>query len=102
MLQAEVVLPKVIGSRMVLQRESEAAIWGWAERGETVTITCSWTEEPLSVKADVDGNWSAKLATGKAGGPHSITLSASNTITLEDVLFGEVWLDSGQSNARYA
>ena len=97
-LQAEISLPKVIGSGMVLQRETEAAIWGWAEPGETLTITCSWAKNPVSVKADADGNWSVKLATGPAGGPHTITLTASNTITLEDVLFGEVWLDSGQSN----
>ena len=97
-LHAEVTLPKVIGSGMVLQRESQVAIWGTADPGEAVTITCSWNNTPVHVKTDGKGNWSTKLVTGEAGGPHTITLSASNTITLDDVLFGEVWLDSGQSN----
>lgn len=97
-LHAEITLPKVIGSGMVLQRESEVAIWGSADPGETVIISCSWIKKNLRVKTDTDGDWLAKLKTGEAGGPHTITLSASNTITLEDVLFGEVWLDSGQSN----
>jgi sialate O-acetylesterase len=97
-LQAEITLPKIIGSGMVLQRESQAAIWGSADPGESVTITCSWIKTPISVKADTDGNWLAKLKTGQAGGPHTIKLTASSAITLEDVLFGEVWLDSGQSN----
>ncbi len=97
-LDAAITLPKVIGSGMVLQRESQAAIWGAADPGEAVTISCSWMKKPIAVKADADGDWSAKLKTGQAGGPHTITLTSSNTITLEDVLFGEVWLDSGQSN----
>ena len=96
--RAEVSLPKFFGSEMVLQREREAAIWGWAEPGEAVTIQCSWIKKAVSVKADDKGDWSAKIMTGKAGGPHTITVSASNILKLEDVLFGEVWLDSGQSN----
>lgn len=97
-LHAEISLPKVIGSGMVLQRESKVALWGNADPGEAVTITCSWKKSPVRVTTDTEGKWSTKLLTGEAGGPHTITLSASNTITLDDVLFGEVWLDSGQSN----
>ncbi|PQJ28351.1 sialate O-acetylesterase [Rubritalea profundi] len=97
-LHAEIILPKVIGSGMVLQRESQAAIWGSADPGEAITISCSWLNKPINVKAGADGNWLAKLKTGQAGGPHTIKLTSSNSIELEDVLFGEVWLDSGQSN----
>lgn len=97
-LHAEITLPKIIGSGMVLQREAEVAIWGTADPGELIAITCSWNKTPVTIKTDSEGNWSTKLVTGEAGGPHTITLSASNKITLEDVLFGEVWLDSGQSN----
>lgn len=97
-LHAEVTLPKFFGSEMVLQRETDAAIWGWAEPDEAVTITSSWHKTPVSIKADAEGRWFAKLPTGKAGGPHTITIEAANRITLKDVLFGEVWLDSGQSN----
>ncbi len=96
--RADVTLPRVFSSEMVLQRETQAAIWGWADPAEAVTIKCSWAKAPIRLKADAEGKWSARLPTGKAGGPHSITISASNTITLEDVLFGEVWLCSGQSN----
>jgi sialate O-acetylesterase len=97
-LHAEISLPQVMGSGMVLQRETDAAIWGWADPGEALMITCSWTKKTISVKANADGGWSTTLMTGQAGGPHTITLAASNTIKLDDVLFGEVWLDSGQSN----
>ncbi|MBT8037782.1 MAG: sialate O-acetylesterase [Verrucomicrobiae bacterium] len=97
-LQAEITLPKLIGSGMVLQRESEVPIWGLADPGEDISITCSWIKKTISIKANADGEWTVNLTTGQAGGPHSITLVASHTVTLEDVLFGEVWLGSGQSN----
>ena len=97
-LHAEVTLHRLFGSGMVLQRETEVAIWGWAEPGEQVSLTCSWNNTPISIKADVKGDWSAKLKTEKAGGPHTIDVAGSNKITLNDVLFGEVWLASGQSN----
>ena len=58
-LDAAITLPKVIGSGMVLQRESQAAVWGAADPGEAVTISCSWMEKPITVKADADGDWSA-------------------------------------------
>jgi sialate O-acetylesterase len=97
-LHADISLPKIIGSGMVLQRETDTAIWGWADPGEALSITCSWLKKTINVKANADGDWSTMLTTGQAGGPHTITLASSNTIKLEDILFGEVWLDSGQSN----
>ena len=94
----EVRLPKVIGSNMVLQQESEIAIWGWADAGEAVTVTCDWLDRRFVTEADDAGKWTVSLKTRKAGGPHTLNISASNRITLDNILFGEVWLASGQSN----
>ena len=95
---AEVRLPKILGSKMVLQRESKVKIWGWANAGEVVAVDCDWRDEPSSVKADAAGNWQVSIETGKAGGPHVMTISGQNEVKLEDILFGEVWIGSGQSN----
>ncbi len=95
---AEVKLPRILGSGMVLQRESEVAIWGWADAGENVTVAGDWLNESASATADLHGRWRLRIRTGAAGGPHTITISGENSLTLDDVLFGEVWIGSGQSN----
>lgn len=95
---AEVRLPKILNSKMVLQRESTVKIWGWAEPDEVVTVTCDWLGTVWSVKADADGKWLIRIKTAEAGGPHVMTIAGENTIKLEDILFGEVWIGSGQSN----
>ena len=96
--EATVRLPKILGSHMVLQRESEVTIWGWAEPGEKVEVRGEWLETATAVIADADGKWQTKLKTGAAGGPHSLTIVGENRIELTDILFGEVWIASGQSN----
>ncbi len=93
---AAVTLPSVLGSHMVLQREMPVPVWGWAEPGEKVTVTFAGHE--ASTKADATGAWMVKLPAMKAGGPHEMTVRGANTITLTDILVGEVWLCSGQSN----
>ncbi len=95
---ADIRLPRILGSGMVLQRETDVAIWGWAAAGEEVTVTGDWLEEPARIVADLHGNWRLRIETGKAGGPHNITISGATTIRLDDILFGEVWIGSGQSN----
>ncbi len=95
---AAVRLPKVLGSHMVLQRNSPVKIWGWADAGETVRVTGDWLDAAASTQADADGHWQVSLQTAAAGGPHVITVTGENTITLDDVLLGEVWVASGQSN----
>lgn len=97
--QAAVKLPKVFGDSMVLQRNSDVAVWGWADKGEAVKITLAGAT--AEVKAGEDGKWLAKIKTGDAGGPHEMTIAGSNTITIKDVLVGEVWLCSGQSNMEW-
>ncbi len=95
---ADVHLPKILGSNMVLQRETDVTLWGWADAGEEVAVACSWLDRISRVKPDAKGLWQVDIPTGKAGGPHTVTVSAGNRITLDNILFGEVWIGSGQSN----
>lgn len=84
---------------MVLQQNSKATLWGWADPSERFTIACSWKTTLDSVTAFNSGKWQAKISTPKAGGPFTIAIKGRvNTIVLENILIGEVWLCSGQSN----
>ncbi len=96
----EVTLPAIIGSHMVLQSDHDLPIWGWASPGEEVTVTIGGQEE--KTQTDSDGNWNVVLKPIKTGGPHSMTISGKNTIKLEDILIGEVWVCSGQSNMEWS
>jgi sialate O-acetylesterase len=97
---AEVRVPSVIGSHMVLQRDEAVPIWGWAEAGEAVTV--EFHGKKVSAKADKDGRWEVKLPASKANSKGAkLTIKGSNEIVLEDVLVGEVWLCSGQSNMEW-
>lgn len=95
---AKVSLPGVFSSHMVLQRDSKVLIWGWADPNEEVTVTASWGTETPSTKTDNQANWAIEIKTPGAGGPYTITIKGHNEIVLNDVLTGEVWLCSGQSN----
>ena len=88
---------------MVLQRETRAAIWGAARPGEAVSIETSWDGAWTVARADAEGLWSAELVTPRAGGPHRIEVKSDSkeSVTLEDVLVGEVWVCSGQSNMEW-
>lgn len=96
--QAAVTLPPVIDSHMVLQHGQSVPVWGTAASGEEVTV--KFRDQVKSTKAGADGKWSVKLDALKVGGPDVMTVSGSNTITLDDVLVGEVWVGSGQSNMQ--
>ena len=98
MASAKVVLPKMFSDGMVLQREAQANLWGTARKSATVTITTSWDKKKYLSKTDGNGQWRQSITTPKAGGPYAITLSDGETITLSDILIGEVWVCSGQSN----
>jgi len=94
---AAVTLPKVIGSHMVLQRDRPLPIWGWADPGEEVVVKLD--EATVSTKADAQGNWKVVLPAVTADGKaHHMTVSGTNEIELENILIGDVWLGSGQSN----
>lgn len=98
-LRADVKLPHVFGSHMVLQQSQELPVWGWADPGETVKVTLGG--HSVSTQADANGKWTVKLPAMKAGGPHEVTVAGKNSITLSDVLIGEVWVCSGQSNMEF-
>ncbi len=93
---AEVRLPHIFGDHMVLQRDAPLPVWGWADPGEEVSVTLG--QETQRAKADPGGAWRVTLAPKPAGGPHELRVEGRNRITLRDVLVGEVWLCSGQSN----
>ncbi len=95
-VRADVKLPAIFGDHMVLQRDTVVPVWGTASPGEEVTV--SLAGQTASAKAGADGKWSVKLTKLSAAGPHTLTVKGKNTVTLSDVLVGEVWLGSGQSN----
>jgi len=99
-VSAEIILPKVITNNMVLQREKTVAIWGKADVNEKVTV--KFEGQIKTVVADSSGNWEVKLNPMSASAvPRKMIISGSNTITLDNILVGEVWLCSGQSNMEY-
>lgn len=100
---AEVRLPRVFSNNMVIQRDMPAPIWGWASPNQAVTITVLRQDVESKIdtyiaKADEKGNWRTTLKATPVGGPYKIEVSGENTVVLTDILFGEVWVCSGQSN----
>lgn len=102
LLKAEVRLPAILGSHMVLQQNSETKLWGWCSPGEAIKVTVAWDTTVYKTTGTGNAKWSITLKTPKAGGPYSIVINGSNKIVLEDVLIGEVWLCSGQSNMEWS
>ena len=110
-LNARITLPSFFSDGMVLQQQTECNIWGKSEAGKSVVVMTSWDKKSYSAMVDQDGNFSVKVKTPQAGGPYDITFalgtSASNSkhasglaygCTLHNILIGEVWICSGQSN----
>jgi sialate O-acetylesterase len=95
---ASVRLPAVIASHMVLQRQTEVPLWGHATARHRVVITTSWDQHHYMVTADGEGAFHASVRTPAAGGPYRITFDDGSPLTLTDILIGEVWVCSGQSN----
>lgn len=98
-LRADVKLPAIIGDNMVLQADKPLPVWGWASPGEKVTV--SLLGENKEVTAGQDGKWMVKLEAKKAGGPVEMNITGKNKLTLKNILIGEVWVCSGQSNMGY-
>src|SRR5580698_4513693 len=88
--RAEVRLPKVFSSHMVLQREMPLVIWGWAQPNETVTVTLA--SATAQAQANERGEWRVVLPAMKAGGPFTLKVTGSSTVEFDDVMIGEVWL----------
>lgn len=103
---AEVKLPSIFGNNMVMQRDMPVPIWGWAVEGEEITVSLSLQDNAEviytdTVKADAKGNWQVTLPTTPVSGPYTINVVGSSTVEFTDVLFGEVWVCSGQSNMAW-
>jgi sialate O-acetylesterase len=98
-LQAQVRPAGIFGDHMVLQRNKPIPVWGTASPGERITV--SLAGQSVRTKASKAGDWSVTLPAMKEGGPYSLTLAGKDTVTLADVLLGEVWLCSGQSNMEW-
>lgn len=96
--QAKITMPKFFGDNMVLQQQTECNLWGSADANKTVSISTSWNGKTYKTNAGSDGKWRVKIQTPSAGGPYDITLSDGEKLTLHNVLIGEVWICSGQSN----
>ena len=92
-------LPHIFGDGMVLQRDMPITIWGWADKNETITV--SFHEQSKKVKAAKDGRWLLKLNPEAAGGPYVLEVRGKSAIILKNVLVGEVWVCSGQSNMEW-
>jgi len=99
-VQADVRLPKFMGDHMVLQRDMPIPVWGWGSPGEKVTVKLG--DETASATANDKGEWKVTLGKRDAGGPLTLTVTGTNTVTLSDILIGEVWLCSGQSNMEWS
>jgi sialate O-acetylesterase len=99
---ADVRLPAVISSNIVLQRGIKVPIWGWAEPGEQVMVSVSWHSMEWAVTAGKDGRWVFKMNAPAVGGPYEMTIKGKNTIKIENIMAGEVWVCSGQSNMQLA
>jgi sialate O-acetylesterase len=95
-ITAKVKLPAIVRDSMILQRDSKVNIWGWAAVNEKVTV--KFNGKQYKTKADNAGNWKVQLPSTKAGGPYTIDITASNKISVKEILFGDVWFCSGQSN----
>ncbi|MHB8902943.1 MAG: sialate O-acetylesterase [Thermoguttaceae bacterium] len=98
--RADVKLPAILGDNMALQRDVQIPVWGWADAGEKVTVTLG--DQSKTATADTAGKWMVRLDALKEGGPLSMTVRGKNSITVENILVGEVWVCSGQSNMGFA
>lgn len=94
-INAEVKLPAIVSSNMVLQRNTTIKLWGWADSNEKITIKALWLKQVMNIEADNNGNWSIDVKTTNSKEPQTINIkSKTSNITLENILFGEVWLCS--------
>jgi len=99
---AKIRLPNILGSNMVLQQKSTTKLWGWAEPGEKIKIITSWDNKLIESVTDGNARWQIDIQTPQAGGPYNITLQGGNKIVLDNILIGEVWVCSGQSNMEWS
>lgn len=95
-MYSQVRLPQIVRDSMILQRDAKINVWGWASAGEKITVT--FNQKKYTTKTSAEGKWKIVLNAMKAGGPYNMTVAGKNTITLKNILIGDVWFCSGQSN----
>jgi len=96
---SQVTLPPFFNCNMVLQQGIEIPVWGWATKGEKVTVTLD--KNTVSVRTGKDGKWRVNLPKMSYGGPYKMTVKGKNIRTIENIMIGEVWICSGQSNMEF-
>ena len=101
-LFAQIKLPAVIGDNMVLQQKSEVPIWGWGDPGSEIKVSGSWSDDTVKVKISNLSEWKVKLKTPAAGGPFTVSIRSNEEVVLKNVMIGEVWICSGQSNMEWS
>ncbi|MBC7416846.1 MAG: sialate O-acetylesterase [Pedobacter sp.] len=99
---AEIKLPALVGDHMLLQQQAKVSFWGSASPNSMVTVITSWDKKSYQTKSEKTGKWKVNVQTPAAGGPFEIKISDGSAITLHDVLVGDVWICSGQSNMEMA
>ncbi len=97
-ITANVTLPNIFGDNMVLQRNSEVKIWGWANPKEEIKLVSSWNNQEYKAVTSNQAKWELVIKTPEAGGPYTISIKGYNEVVLKNILIGEVWICSGQSN----
>jgi sialate O-acetylesterase len=95
---AQVKLAPIFTDNMILQRNTQASLWGWSSSGKAVIVTTSWNNKKYTAKADASGKWKVQVQTPQAGGPYTVNFNDGKPLTIQNVLIGEVWICSGQSN----
>lgn len=101
-VQADVKLPAIISDNMVLQQRTDVKIWGKADPGENIIVTTSWSRKVRKTTADTEGRWELAIPTPKSTSePQTLTVRGRNTIEIGNILIGEVWICSGQSNMEF-
>ena len=99
-LAADLKLPAIINSNMVLQQKSKCKIWGWSGPGDTIAISIGWSGEVKFCVSDTSGRWKTSITTPAAGGPYKLVIEGDTVIKLRNILIGEVWVCGGQSNMQ--
>jgi sialate O-acetylesterase len=98
----QIKLPSLFSDNMVLQQNSEATIWGWGDPGSIIKISGSWSTDTVKTKISNQSAWKVKLKTPSAGGPYTLSINGNDEVILHNVMIGEVWICSGQSNMEWS
>src|SRR5689334_21175487 len=98
-IHTQIKLPQIIRDSMILQRDIKINVWGWASKGEKVSV--KFNGKSYHTKTNDEGKWMLQLVPMKAGGPYTMEISGKNKIVLHDILIGDVWFCAGQSNMEH-